>query len=180
MSLEEDRRRAIDQMLAKRGQNAIGADDRYYGDTIAPTLAGPTSDRARMFDQAWADRNNAVANSATANVGGYGAALNALRIQNEEEQYRQEAAAKAKRKGSQRSSGGSAADTADSAIMSADDPWAWVKDYIASNTYTGAPSPGQTSTKPTYTGGGKPAGVPAIGSSRRPPQPYSKPKVVQY
>ena len=60
-----------------------------------------------MFDQAWADRNNAVANSATANVGGYGAALNALRIQNEEEQYRQEAAAKAKRKGSQRSSGGS-------------------------------------------------------------------------
>lgn len=183
MSVEDDRRKALDQMLAQRGQTAIGANDRYYGEQIAPVMARPTSDRAAMLDKAWADRNSAVAASATANVGGYGAALNALRIQNEEEAARQEAAAKAKKgAGGRGSSGGgsSTPDVIDTAPVAADDPWAWVKDYVASNTYTGAPTPGQTGSRPTYTGGGKPAGVPAIGGSRRTPQPYSKPKVVSY
>lgn len=183
MSVEDDRRKALDQMLAQRGQSAIGANDRYFGEQIAPVMSGATSSRAAMLDKAWADRNSAVSASATANVGGYGAALNALRIQNEEEVARQEAAALAKKRaGGGRKTGGGSDNVAD--VMgegtAAEDPWAWVKDYIASNTYTGAPSPGSTGPKPTYTGGGKPVGVPAVGGSRRTPQPYSKPKVVNY
>jgi len=66
--------------------------------------------------------------------------------------------------------------------VSAEDPFAWVKDYIANNTYTGAPTPGAP-TGPSYNsaGGGRPAGIPSFGGrTRTPSTPYSKPKVVQY
>jgi hypothetical protein len=75
------RNQALQALLANSGANVAAYNPVNYEALVKPMLMAPVSASTTNANTAWATRNKTVSDSRQAAVGGYQAALDALRIQ---------------------------------------------------------------------------------------------------
>lgn len=163
MATLEQRRAALDALLANGGKGVIGENQQRWNDTVRPGLAGPDTAGTTAADAMWDERNNTVRGAASRAVSGYGAALEALR------QQQLLAAQQGTGGGGRRSGGGGKAAPSTLAQLPAVDPWAWLDGYL-NDTYTAPPS---------SSGGQGPYSSSRAGTHPTGQPTYTKPKAVR-